>query len=341
MPTPKRITKEQAEANKKKQLMLRAAGYNVKVDGSWGRWQEKQYRKVMASRSGRTQTNQANAAVLALPAAGYAAAQFLEGIGASLPSFSLPAISGSTLAASAPIALTLAGPLYGAYELATGQHHSISMTPQERQQMTFAPDATRVERPIVVSRTRVGSQSRPVGEMYLNPALTHSGTISMASEATQDSTATAPRDSVRTSPSSSQQTPNQGSNDRKPKKKNGFKEGAKQVGRNISRTYGRVLRGGAYGTGYIGVPGAIGYGVYKWNQPDPTAADSLLEEQSRQLIELNKLNTARQNQITIDSLRRSLSRPTIPAQSSDTATIVSTPDISGDAKVKQNKGWDL
>lgn len=50
--------------------------------------------------------------------------------------------------------------------------------------MTFAPDATRVERPIVVSRTRVGSQSRPVGEMYLNPALTHSGAISMASEAT-------------------------------------------------------------------------------------------------------------------------------------------------------------
>ena len=38
MPIPKRITKEQAKANKKKQLMLRAAGYNVKVDGSWGRW---------------------------------------------------------------------------------------------------------------------------------------------------------------------------------------------------------------------------------------------------------------------------------------------------------------
>ena len=289
--------------------------------------------------SGKGQTNQANAAVLALPAAGYAAAQLLEGIGASLPSFSLPAISGSTLAAAAPIALTLAGPLYGAYELATGQHHSISMTPQERRQMTFAPDATRVERPIVVSRTRVGSQSRPVGEMYLNPALTHSGAISMASEATQDSTA--PRDSVRTPPSSSQQTPNQGSNDRKPKKKNGFKEGAKQVGRNISRTYGRVLRGGAYGTGYIGVPGAIGYGIYKWNQPDPTAADSLLEEQSRQLIELNKLNTARQNQITIDSLRRSLSNPIIPTQGSDTATVISTPDVSGDAKVKKNEGWDL
>lgn len=210
MPTLKRITKEQAEANKKKQLMLRAAGYNVKVDGSWGPWQEKQYRKIVTSRSGKRQTNQANAAVLALPAAGYAAAQILEGVGASLPSLSLPAVSGSTLATTAPIALTLAGPLYGAYELATGQHHSIPVTPRERQQMTFAPDATRVERPIVISRARVRSQPGPIGEAYVNPTLTHSRAVSMASETPTDSISTSREASTESTSSSvgTQQVPN-------------------------------------------------------------------------------------------------------------------------------------
>ena len=50
MATPKRITKEQAEANKKKQQVLRQAGYNIKVDGSWGPWQEEQYRGVLLRR---------------------------------------------------------------------------------------------------------------------------------------------------------------------------------------------------------------------------------------------------------------------------------------------------
>ena len=130
MATPKRITKEQAEVNKKKQQVLRQAGYNIKVDGSWGPWQEKQYRKVI-SKGGRN-PNQANVGVMALPMYGYGAAQLLEGLGSvSLPSISIPSASALTMAA--PVALTLAGIGYGLYEGITGKHHKIQLTPQERQ----------------------------------------------------------------------------------------------------------------------------------------------------------------------------------------------------------------
>ncbi len=327
----RKISQAEAAENKKKQQVLRTAGYNIKVDGSWGPWQEKQYRKVTSAKRGKT--SQANVGVMALPVAGYGIAQLLEGLGSmSLPSISLPFIPASAAAMAAPVALTLAGPAYGLYETITGQHHQVNITPQERQAMTYAPDATRVSRPIVVSRTRVGSQSqsRPIGEMYINPALTRTRSVSMASEAARDSTgtATAPRYSTGTVPSSAPQgnkpedkKPKQdpkkkggfkgGAKKPKqdPKKKGGFKGGAKRVGRNLGNFYGKVLTGGAYGVGGVGVPGAIGYGIYRWSQPEPTVADSLLEEQSRQIMELGKLGRARQNQITIDSLRRSLSNP--------------------------------
>lgn len=311
---PRKISQAEAAENKKKQQVLRIAGYNIKVDGSWGPWQEKQYRKVTSAKRGKT--SQANVGVMALPVAGYGIAQLLEGLGSmTLPSISLPSISAPVAAMAAPVALTLAGPAYGLYQTITGQHHSENITPQERQAMTYAPDATRVSRPIVVSITRVGSQSqsRPIGEMYINPALTRTRSVSMASEAARDSTgtATAPRDSTGTVPSSAPQgnKPEDKKPKQDPKKKGGFKEGAKRVGRNLGNFYGKVLTGGAYGVGGVGVPGAIGYGIYRWSQPEPTAADSLLEEQSRQIMELRKLGRARQNQITIDSLRRSLLNP--------------------------------
>lgn len=288
----RKISQAEVAENKKKQQVLN--------------------RKVTSAKRGKT--SQANVGVMALPVAGYGIAQLLEGLGSiSLPSISLPSISAPAAAMAAPVALTLAGPAYGLYETITGQHHQVNITPQERQAMTYAPDATRVSRPIVVSRTRVGSQSqsRPIGEMYINPALTRTRSVSMASEAARDSTGTAPRDSTGTVPSSAPQgnKPEDKKPKQDPKKKGGFKEGAKRVGRNLGNFYGKVLTGGAYGVGGVGVPGAIGYGIYRWSQPEPTAADSLLEEQSRQIMELGKLGRARQNQITIDSLRRSLSNP--------------------------------
>lgn len=48
MAIPKKLSKEQIEINKNKQRLLNSAGYNVKVDGSWGPWQEQQYNKLMS-----------------------------------------------------------------------------------------------------------------------------------------------------------------------------------------------------------------------------------------------------------------------------------------------------
>ena len=48
MAIPKKLSKEQIEINKNKQRLLNSAGYNVKVDGNWGPWQEQQYNKIMS-----------------------------------------------------------------------------------------------------------------------------------------------------------------------------------------------------------------------------------------------------------------------------------------------------
>lgn len=178
MTTPKRIirriTRKQAEANKKKQQFLRQAGYNINVDGSWGPWQEEQYRKVISK--GGEKPNQANLGVMALPAAGYGAAQLLEGLGSvSLPSISIP--SASTLTMAAPVAVTLAGPTYGMYERLTGKHHQVQVTPQERQARVYAPDATRVSRPIVLDFPRQ-VKSELIGERYISPVLSREATKS-------------------------------------------------------------------------------------------------------------------------------------------------------------------
>lgn len=154
----RRISKEEAAQNRKKQQVLRDAGYNVKIDGSWGPWQEDQYKKVI---SNRRQSTKANAGALAIPAASYA----LKGLGVSLPSI----LSGPALAASAPLSLVLAGPISGVVDLATGQHRSSPMTSQQRQEKVYAPDATRVASPI--SDTR---------EITINPALVRQWTANMA-----------------------------------------------------------------------------------------------------------------------------------------------------------------
>lgn len=218
MATPKRITKEQAEANKKKQQVLRQAGYNIKVDGSWGPWQEKQYRKVISN--GGRNPNQANVGVMALPMYGYGATQLLEGLG----SVSLPSIpSASALAMAAPVALTLAGPAYGAHELLTGKHHKIQSTPQERQAQVYASDATRVSRPIALDFPRQ-IKSGPIGERYINPILSREATrsrhLATAAETANDSVAAVPVDTVRTTAPSAPPPQEPENNEDKDKKGN-------------------------------------------------------------------------------------------------------------------------
>lgn len=134
------LTKQQIEENKRKQQFLKEHGINVRIDGSWGPWQQQQYNKIVAS-----QPNKANAIALSIPASALAGSAIMEGLSGA-GSITLPAIS-----APAAIGATVAAPLVvGAYETLTGQYPRIEVTPEQRQNNVYASDATAVTRPITV-----------------------------------------------------------------------------------------------------------------------------------------------------------------------------------------------
>lgn len=77
-------------------------------------------------------TQRANAGAIAIPLTGIGA-ELLQGIGsATVP---VPTVV-------PPLAVALSGPMLGAYELATGQHHQIYTTPQWSQNRVYKADAT-------------------------------------------------------------------------------------------------------------------------------------------------------------------------------------------------------
>lgn len=118
---------------------------------------------------------------------------------------------------------------------------------------------------------------------------------------TQAQTQTQPSDSTTTS-----RVPNPRNDDNNKDKKNlkdEFKENAKKVGLNIARGYGRALKGTAYGTGFVGVPGAIGYGIYKASQPGPSEMEKSIQNQE---LQLKQLIDYKRNQQRLDSLEREL-----------------------------------
>lgn len=127
-----------------------------------------------------------------------------------------------------------------------------------------------------------------------------------AEEAASDSSTPASRDSTEPSTPPPPNSNDNKDNNNKNKKESTFKKESKKVIRNIGNLYGIALKGGAYGVGLIGAPYLIWQGIRQASKPEPTAVDSLLEQQSRQMIELNKLQQAKQNQAQIDSLRRNL-----------------------------------
>ena len=225
---------------------------------------------------------------------------------------------------AAPVALTLAGPAYGLYETITGQHHQANITPQERQAMTYAPDATRVSRPIVVSRTRVGSQSqsRPIGEMYINPALTRTRSVSMASEAADDSAA--PQDSAQGATGTTQSTqPQQKPEDKKPehdpKKSPGqeIKESAKRNLDRIKRGYTKMGKGLVNTTLYtLGASPLIATGIWAYNaitddenKEQLSPADSTRISLTKQYEELQKEQENKRLKAKIDSINRAGQNP--------------------------------
>ena len=130
--------------NKRRQQILRDAGYDIPVDGSWGPWQEKQYRRVSEKQN--KKQNKANVGVLAIPAAGIGAAELLGGL-----DITVPTISGTTAATALGPSLVLSGPAYAMYSGITGKlTHPSNLSETDRQAMVYAPDATRVKVPIPI-----------------------------------------------------------------------------------------------------------------------------------------------------------------------------------------------
>lgn len=141
-PLPKRSripvisnTSQQANNNKQKQMFLRSKGINIKVDGSWGPWQEQQYRRL-------TQSKQASAGALAIPLTGYGIGQTVGATGAS--SVSLPAAI-----MTAPVALTMAGPIQGLQDMMQGTYRRTPISVQQRQEQIYSPQSTSVRRDLL------------------------------------------------------------------------------------------------------------------------------------------------------------------------------------------------
>lgn len=307
--------------------------------------------KEQADTNKRGETNYANVGVMALPTAGYGIAQILKALGLSLPS-----ISASTATMAAPVALALAGPAYGLYE--AGQHHQ-GIASQERQAMTYAPDATMVSRPIVVSRTRVGSQSqsRPIGEMYINPALTRIKSVSMASEAARDSTGTVPvsRDSTGIVSSSAPQGNKPGDKkpeDKKPKqdpkKEDGFWGTTRKIfwetGKNNFGNRWRYRNAGRVALSPITIPlamngflGGAGMLIGIGQKSSTSAGNSFKSgynlimgsnNNENNLTHTNSANTSEQGTVT--------TTPSTPTSEQDTVIITpSTPTTEGSAVIDE------
>lgn len=85
--------------------------------------------------------DRASAGALAIPATGYVLNQLIG-------SAALPTLSGTSLAATLPIAGVLAGPTYGLYQTLTGQHtQGTQLTPEQVMSKAYVNDATFVARP--------------------------------------------------------------------------------------------------------------------------------------------------------------------------------------------------
>ena len=167
----KKISKEQAAENRKKQEVLRQLGYDIKIDGSWGPWQEEQYRKHVYR--GKDPTNASSyVGTLALPVFG----QLLRRVAPIAVTGSASGMGLATLPALA--ATSFVGGIYQDFSDArNGIIRRESITPEQHEQMVYAPDATRVSRPV----TSFGI-SVPVEQIRRTPIPISASTLRAASE---------------------------------------------------------------------------------------------------------------------------------------------------------------
>lgn len=102
-------------------------------------------------------------------------------------------------------------------------------------------------------------------------------------------------------------------NQRKPS----FRERQKQVLNRIKKGYGNALVGLEYGLGFGAPIAGLGYGAYKWMQPNKTRADSILDSQLYQVGELNKAVQINENQKKIDAILQQIQSGSPQTQSND------------------------
>lgn len=102
-------------------------------------------------------------------------------------------------------------------------------------------------------------------------------------------------------------------NQRKPS----FRERQKKVLNRIKKGYGNALVGLEYGLGFGAPIAGLGYGVYKWMQPNKTRADSILDSQLYQVGELNKAVQINENQKKIDAVLQQIQSGSPQTQSND------------------------
>ena len=362
MPTPKKATKEQIELNKRKQMALRMAGYNVKVDGSWGRWQEEQYRKISTHDKEYPTDILGTLTYLKDKLTGdttyYQEPSIVTGYSGEIRADNRSDAKrwldqqlsnnnplGYLYRTVLPAGVVATGLVYGgpamgkvattaarvAPQVARATGQAISQGPRR-----IAANLMTNGTPSAVVQTTSGTVQVPVAAsipQWLSPkallgtaalgtgvTLTRnapipiSRAVSIASEAPTGSILTSPEANTQNT-SSSAGTPNNGNGNsekpKKPQRDNRYKKTLQEAGEYWKNVGNKALKYTLRTAPWLG---AVGYGAYRGVQianpsQTPTAADSLLEEQSRQIMELGKLDRAKQNQITIDSLRRSLSNP--------------------------------
>lgn len=100
-------------------------------------------------------------------------------------------------------------------------------------------------------------------------------------------------------------------------RKSPFRERQKKVLNRMKKGYGNALVGLEYGLGFGAPIAGLGYGAYKWMQPNKTRADSILDSQLYQVGELNKAIQINENQKKIDAILQQIQSESPQTQSND------------------------
>lgn len=294
MAIPRKASAKEVEENKRKQTYLRSHGYpNLPVDGSWGPWQEQQWRKVGTLPQSTTAIPKTQGSSLAaIPALMIAGA----GTGAA---------AGAATGPAAPVV----SPILAALGLTAAAGYGIYRGWDEIKPLAQS---------IIDRGAQTVKRAYNILGSYFYPEEAASSSEDNSTESSGSSNEPAPSSSQQAE--SSTTGTNSGTTSPAPANPNngkGFKDRQKQVLNRVKKGYSNALIGLEYGVGF-GLPiGGIGYGVYKWAQPGKTRADTVLDRQLYQIEELNKAVQINENQKKIDAILQQIQNGSPQIQPND------------------------